>query len=348
MIAPVCLALAYVVWRSLQPNGAPTLIAVAASTGLALPLTPVPVLPAVVRLAVTVVVLIFPLYALVMPRLHTGFELLGLIFLYTLFACVVGSKNPLNKLLAVVGFFMLTGISNQAQAYSFEGFSNATVSIMLGMLVPMVVSSVMIPGRPEATIEAGLKRTLSACERFARALDERRWPGARGRMRRRHLLRSVILSQPQALRAVASHADRVDDAERATLEHIFDCLQTIGFRLQVVDAAYTSRARAPYDGLDPGDDVLGAVRDGVAEVFGRWRTLDRSTFAGLDKALGRLSSDASTMLKRRLHEDSGSNQPDAQDYLLCASVRSLIEGMEAYDRAINGVNWDALLEPRFG
>jgi uncharacterized membrane protein YccC len=348
MIAPLCLALAYVLWRSLQPNGAPTIISIAGGVSLAIPLAPFPVLPAVVRVVVIVVVVIFPLYSLVMPRLHTGSELLILIFLYTLFACFVGTKNPLNKLFALVGFFMLTGISNRGQAFSFEGFSNAMVGIMLGMLVIMVVSSMMVPGRPEATIEAGLKRTLSACERFARALDGRRWPGARGRLRRRHLLRSVILSQPQALRTVAGRADRVDDAERARLEHLFECMQTIGLRLQAVDAAYVSYADASRDGLDPSNDMLGAVRDGAAEVFGRWRTLDRSAFADLGKALARLSSDASAMLERRLHENTGSPLPNAQDYILCASVRSLIEGMEACNRAINGVNWDTLLEPRFG
>jgi uncharacterized membrane protein YccC len=348
MIAPLCLALAYVLWRSLQPNGAPTIISIAGGVSLAIPLAPFPVLPAVARFAVIVVVVIFPLYSLVMPRLHTGSELLILIFLYTLFACVVGTKNPLNKLFALVGFFMLTGISNRGQAFSFEGFSNAMVGIMLGMFVIMVVSSMMVPGRPEETIEAGLKRTLSACERFARALDGRRWPGARGRLRRRHLLRSVILSQPQALLAAAGRVDLVDDAERARLEHLFECMQTIGLRLQAVDAAYVSCADASRDGLDPSGDALGAIRDGVAEVFGRWGTLDRSAFTGLGKALARLSSDASAMVERSLHENDGSHARHAQDYLLCASVGSLIEGMEACDRAINGVNWDALLEPRFG
>jgi uncharacterized membrane protein YccC len=348
MIAPACLVLAYVSWRTLQPPGPPTLIALAAGVSLALPLTPLPVMPALMRLVVTVVAVIFPLYALVMPHLHTGPELLALIFAYTFAACVVGAKNPLNKLFAIVGFFMLTGISNQGQSYSFGGFASATVGIVLGMLVIMIVSGLMVPSRPEATIEAGLRRSFGACQRFARALDTRRWPGARGRLRRRHLLRSVILSQPQTLRAVAARADRVDGAERAKLDHLFDCMQTIGLRLQAVDAAYTSRAHVPGNGFDPSGDVLGAVRDGVAETFGRWRTLDRSAFTGLDTALTRLSSDTSTVLQQRLHESNGSRPSGAQDYLLCASARSLIEGMEACHRAIDGVDWDTFLEPRFG
>jgi hypothetical protein len=129
--APMCFIIAYLTWIRINPPAGPSMVYFAGTVGLTLLLTPMNAISLLSMLLISVVFFVAPVYFLIMPHLPSGTGLLVVIFIYSFVFAALGSRWPLMKLIPLVTFVVLTGISNH-QSYSFSAIVDGAMMMGLG------------------------------------------------------------------------------------------------------------------------------------------------------------------------------------------------------------------------
>jgi uncharacterized membrane protein YccC len=153
---PACFAAGFTFWILTDPPTGPSVPKMASVFSLLILMTPMSAVRMLMTMLVVTWVAIAPIYFFVMPRLDTGLALLALVFLYSFLVGWLGAGKPIVKLLLLVLFVMLTGISND-QTYSFLGLANGATLFALSLTIIAVVQ----------TLSASFRRDDGAEARFA-------------------------------------------------------------------------------------------------------------------------------------------------------------------------------------
>lgn len=89
-------------------------------------------------IAALILLVVAPICWLIMPRLSTGEELLTLVFIFTFITGELGGFSPPLKVLLLILFAVMAGISNQ-QSFSFQGpVDGALLFLLAGMIITVV------------------------------------------------------------------------------------------------------------------------------------------------------------------------------------------------------------------
>jgi hypothetical protein len=294
-----------------------------------------------------------PIYWLVMPGMSTGFELLGLIFVYSFVFGFLAGRSPVFKMGPILMFVVMTGISNQ-QKYSFTGLVDGLLMILLAGVILAVVYVIFTPLRPEQSLLQGLRRFFRGCARFTESLAvDDPADQSRGPRRRKRYLQSMVAPAAVKVRALRQQLDyrMFPDNPPEKTQRLVDSLQSIAYRLQAMEIAYDRVASRIADFPQPvatlGKQLCGALQT----VFEHWAS----------RAPGDAFEQQRSLLQQRSQqlEQQFDALPAGQDhdgdrdalfaavYTILGSLRGLIDSMAHAQNVINQINWQQWATARF-
>ncbi|MEK6250255.1 MAG: FUSC family protein, partial [Planctomycetales bacterium] len=134
---------AFFFWIVMDPPLGPHIPMMAVVLAMMILLTKANPLTILYLLVGSIVFAVAPVYLFVMPKLSGG-ELFLLVFVYSFFFSLIGSRLPTLKTVPLLVFVMMTGISNQ-QTYSFIGLVNGAMMFVMAQSIIIMVSMLCIP-----------------------------------------------------------------------------------------------------------------------------------------------------------------------------------------------------------
>jgi uncharacterized membrane protein YccC len=353
LFPPAAFIAACFFWILMNPPTGPKVPMFAGVLALVLLRTPMNPLQLLVVFVLSIFLAVAPVYWLVMPRLSTGFDLLGLIFIYSFVFGYLGGRSPALKSGPIIMFVMMTGISNE-QSYSFQGPVDGALMLLLAGAIITVVYFLFSPLRPEQALLGGLRRFFLGCARLTRgfALDgpsER----ARGQRIRRRYFQSMVLPAPAKIQTAQQHLDYrlYPDNPPEKVQRLHDSVQSITYRLESLELAHGRLARDSSE-LPDSLIILGRqLHELLQGIFAHWARLDPGDeFERRRGSLQQLSHDFQRQfdtLTTDRDRDLVSDQVLVDLYATLGSVRGLIEAMANTQGVINEINWPQWTTARF-
>ena len=134
----ICFVLSFLFWIYADPPTGSTLPMMTVVFSLLMLYTPFDPLVAFGGAFVVIWLTVAPVYFLIMPSLSSGIGLFILLFIYTFIFSYLGGKSMVLKMGPLILFVMMTDITNQQQ-YSFIGFVNLSIAMLLSLLITAIV-----------------------------------------------------------------------------------------------------------------------------------------------------------------------------------------------------------------
>jgi uncharacterized membrane protein YccC len=341
---PLCFVVAFVMWVLLDTPGGAGMPMFAGVMGLAMIMTWMSPIPVLVVLVGTVVLVTAPIYFLVMPALGGGAGLLALVFGYALVIGYLGEVRPKLKMLPLVGFFMVVGISNE-QHYSFSTIVNTGLVLSLSFGVIAVVQLLVGPVWPERSMVRSVRRFFRACADSLATYRGSDSLGDAACVRRARLGASVIEPTPRAIDPLVGQLDYTispgDTPER--MGRIGGAMDVIGVRLRAMDEAVERVADAGEVDAEM-RAVWRRTWDLAAGLLGRWSTLrfdlDRAERDEVASLRGAIHREAERLAARgtELGHDA---------YAALGAASGLLLAVESAHAALAPIAWDRWSEERF-
>lgn len=294
-----------------------------------------------------------PVSWLVLPHLDNGFELLVFIFAYSFLFAWLGAFNPLLRLAPILLFIMVSGISN-AQTFSFNGFVDGALMIVMGGAFVAVAYTFFSTMRPEVALRRWHNRFFVGCERFTREVNRQQITNkGKTQASRQRALQSMVLPSPAKIGATQKQLSykSFPDNLREDLHHLQNGIQSIADRLQSLEIVVnrsTSGLQDHCQRLAPfGQEPLKTLQD----VFQSWSAPEadpditrhlhslKHASADLRSALNEVAA------KPRQEQLSDSQMYDL--YVVVGSIRGLIDSMINTQYAMQDIDWQQLAMPRF-
>ena len=353
----VCFVVAYLFWIYFNPPTGPSIPNMSGTIGIAVVmsgLSPRTVWKLFVVIALGMWLVVAPVYFFVMPALETGSGLLALIFLMTFILAYLGGPIPIMKSIVLVLFVMMTGISNDRQAYSFLGLVYGAMMLFLVLGGVPVLQMLVSPSRPEQVLMRSLRRFFHGCARIAGAFSMYRPEDrVKGQQVRKRTYESMVLPAPGQMQAAEKSLEYglFPDNTPEKVKRLVDSLQSISFKLQALEIAHRRMADHAPDLTKPFHTLANQLQERLQQIFETW-----ARFKGvdpLDRERAALQEIARS-LEQRLEawEATGeSSLPDdrvSQDiYSVLGGLRGLLGAMEEAQNALRRIHWDQWAEVRF-
>jgi len=293
------------------------------------------------------------LYILVMPHL-SGFGQLSVMIFGAFFVMqYLLSENPAARMFTMGSFLVLINIDNQ-QTYSFAGYANGVLWIMLSLALAVATAYIPSSPHPEKVFLRLLRRYFRHAVFLLAGVAPDRSQQKGIAMRLRSLLyQNDLLEIPGKLAACGKQIDyRVfPDNTPGQVQSLVASLYALAYRIedlveadahpqaelvrerlredlqswhQIIDARLKRRAEDPTQYIEPSTDV----RSRLAERLARLEASIQETFA-------------------RTGEDALRAEDYSHLYRLLGSYRGLSEAAIGYAQIAEGVNWARWHEPRF-
>ncbi|EFK06043.1 conserved hypothetical protein [delta proteobacterium NaphS2] len=346
----LCFIAAYFFWIYVNPPGGPSLPATVISISLSLLTTPIsPVLMLIVMLVVMWTV-VAPVYFFLMPALSAGFGLLGLIFVYTFVFGYVGAKSPALKLVPILLFVMMTGISN-TQAYSFFGLAVPSLMLGLVLIIIAVVHMLWTPSRPERVILGSIKRFFKGCEKVTAAFaygDPKTWE--KGRILRKRYAESFLLPGVRQLAASQKHLDYklFPDNDPDKVARLIAALHQVIHRFHALAIAFDQVGAKAPDLLNAADPITKTLREKIQSVFKKWARFKPSDTLEKERtAIEKIARNLESRLDAQ-EEDGFADEEGAEAlYAVLGALRGLIQSMGETRESLSSINWGQWQRSRF-
>ncbi len=338
-----CFMVAVMLWIFINPPGGPSIPSTVVAISLNFVLARMNPMALLKILFISLWFFTGPVYMWVMPALGGGAGLLVLIFVYTfVFAYVGANKKPL-KLVPILLFVEVTGISNQ-QSYSFMALIDGAMLFLICLSVIAVVDMLWTSRRPEKNFTTSLRRFFRAC---AAITDSFSAESHRGEMIRKRHFDSAVLGVPGQLQALAQQLDskQFPGNEESKMQDLLDGLQAIILRLQAVELVHQQLGNEDSAWMNKFEDASEQLRHLVRDAF-----LDLSRFEG-----GEFNVDHQTRMKNiaqalgrhldemRAVEDSVS----VAFHALLGNVRGLLVAIGETRKAMTCFDWPHMAKARF-
>jgi uncharacterized membrane protein YgaE (UPF0421/DUF939 family) len=352
LFPPFCFVVAYFFWIYVNPPGGAQIPSMVATISLCFMMNPLNPIAMLKVLLVVMWVVVAPIYFFVMPALDTGFGLLSLIFTYTFVFGYLGGRAPALKLIPVLLFVNMTGISNN-QTYSFMGLMTAGMVLLLVMCIIAAIYMLWTPSRPERVLLASVRRFFKGCYGITGAFAFRS-PKERERNRklRKRYFESMLLPASRQLRAARKNLNYKlfpeNDVGKVNL--LETALQEIVYRFQALEIAYDRVAGHYPDLLEPLSPLRKEMRESVQRVFKSWARFKQTDALEDERAAIREMARA---LERALdaHEEDNTDLTDGKGpevlYALMGTVRGLLQAMVETQKAVGQINWGQWAAARF-
>ena len=317
--------------------------------GLSIVRAPVDPRKLVVACVLALLLAVAPIYWFVMPRLDNGFELLVLIFVYSLLFGWLGGHNPILKIAPMLEFIMATGISN-SQRYSFNGMVDGALMTVMGGGFVALAYMFFTTMRAENTLLRWVKRFFTGCARYT---GEFNMKDLKQRARNRRALQSMVLPAPAKIQAAQKQLDDklFPDSLQAEMDSLRDCVQSIAYRLQALETVIgraSSVVPGHHEALAP---LSRQVQETIEGIFQRWAKPESDLdFAEDRTALERVSGDFRVQLDTlaaQSDEESLGEQALAELYTIVGCTRGLIDALASTQAIMQQINWHQLATPRF-
>jgi hypothetical protein len=343
----------FLVWIFLDPPAGSTVFSIGVAFGLGMALTPqlrpsllyVPIIAGFCMAA--------PVYFLIMPRL-SGYAGLGtVIFIGTFLVYRLASKpqRALWRLIGIATYLMTISVEN-FQVYSFQGFVNSSIMMLLAVTVLVAMSHVPTSPRPEKTILRLLRRFFRSCTALTSPHDPKghRIPALLHRWHEANCHRRLT-DVPRSMAKWANFVDQrllpgggPDQVQRLVMS-LSDIATRIGALQEASRLPQSQTVRQMLGGAM--EDWRGRIRG----IFHRWSAgstpepagdLDTKLLALLSEFEERARAEAVT---ERVEELTVADLKSA--LLLLGSHRALSKALVDHDRIIQAIDWERWQEPQF-
>jgi uncharacterized membrane protein YccC len=347
-----CFVAAYFFWIYVDPPGGIQVPSMVVAISLCLLMNPMNPISMLKVFLVVMWVVVAPIYFFVMPALDTGFELLSLIFIYTFVFGYLGGRAPVLKLVPILLFVNMTGISNN-QTYSFMGFVTAGMVLILVMSIIAAVYMLWTPIRPERVLLSSVRSFFKGCYRITGAFAFRSpKEQERGRKLRKRYFESMVLPAPRQLQAARKDLNyRLfpdNDVEKVNL--LAAGLQEIVYRLQALEIAY-DRVAGDHPGLlETLSPLRKEMRERIQRVFKSWARFKQTDALEDERAaLKEMARDLETRLDAPEEGETDLTDEEGPEvlYALMGTVRGLLQAMVETQKAVGQINWTQWAASRF-
>lgn len=349
----LCFVAAYLFWIYVDPPGGVSIPSTVIAISLFFILTPMNPIAMLKVLLVVMWVVLAPVYFFVMPALDTGVGLLSLIFVYTFVFGYLGGRSPMLKLVPILLFVVMTGISNN-QTYSFMALATSGIMLMLVMSIIAAVNMLWTPSRPEKIVLGSVRRFFKGCYLITAAFASHEpKEQAKGRKRRKRYFESMLLPGTRQLHAAQKTLDYklFPDNDKDKVNRLASSMQDMVFRLQALEIAYDRVAVHFPDLLETLGPLRDETRERIQRVFRSWARLKQADALDDERAaIRKLALD----LEERLDAHEKGEELDLTDeqgsealYALMGTVRGLLQAMAATQKAVGQINWNQWAAARF-
>ncbi len=339
----------YLFWIFANPPGGPNIPGTAVAICLFSVLGRIPPLPLLMLLVAVWLVVIAPVYCLLMPRLSTGLELLTLVFVYMFSFAYLGSKKSVLRLIPVLLFINLTGISNQQQ-YSFMALVIGALVMVFPMLVMWVVDILWTPNQPERLFLNALKNFFSGCSKYTAsyALETPREQASSARLRKR-IFDSTIRPAPTQLQSALVHLDknRFQDDATQSAGQLVDAVRSLAARLRSLETAHQRSLKHENRRNEMFGDLEARLLKKMQDILDLFR--DRKFDVGFEQEWNDIKAISDEVQQRiDTNAESTSSPEEASDlYLLLGSLRSVLRALVDVQGVARSISWQPWLVTRF-
>ncbi len=349
----VCFCVTYIFWIYIDPPAGPMVPMMAGAMALGVVSSGINPGQMLMMMLVIMWAIVAPVYFFVMPALSTGLELLSFLFLYTFFFAFLGGRWRILRMLPLILLAVMAGIKNH-ETYSFMALVEAGMMLTLS-LGAIVAVQMLCPIRPEQIMLRGIRRFFHGCARITEAFSLHRPENrTRGEKLRKRYYESMVLPVPRQLQAVAKDLNYklFPHNPPGKVKRLVDTLQTISFRLQAVELAFTRViTRFPHLIEETLNPFQNESRGRLREVFKSWARFQGTDLLDIQKdALKAFSHD----LERRLDAWEKTGEPDPTDdrahhdfYVLLGTLLGLLQAMVETEDVIKQINWGEWAAARF-
>jgi hypothetical protein len=352
LFPPFCFIAAYFFWIYVNPPGGVQIPSLVASISLCFMMSPLNPIAMLKVLLVVMWFVVAPIYFFVMPTLDTGVGLLSLIFLYTFVFGYLGGRSPALKLIPIVMFVSMTGISNH-QTYSFMAFVTAGMVLILVVTIIAAIYMLLTPSRPERILLASVRRFFRGCYEITGAFAfSRPKEQERGRKLRKRYFESMVLPASRQLQTVQKNLDYrlFPDNDKEKVALLTAALQEMVYRIEALEIAYERVVAQCPDKLEALSPLRKEMRERFQRVFKGWARF-KQTDAIEDERAAILELARDLERKLDVHEDGDTDLKDEKGfevlYALMGTVRGLLQTMVDTRKAVGQINWGQWAAKRF-
>lgn len=352
LFPPFCFVAAYFFWIYVNPPGGAQIPSLVASISLCFMMNPLNPIAMLKVLLVVMWVVVAPIYFFVMPALDTGVGLLSLIFVYTFVFGYLGGRSPALKLIPIMMFVNMTGISNH-QTYSFMGLVTTGMVLILVVTIIAAIYMLLSPSRPERILLTSVRRFFKGCYGITGAFAFRGpKKQERGRNLRKRYFESMVLPASRQLRAAQKNLNYKlfpdNDAEKVAL--LTAALQEMVYRIEALEIAYEQVATNYPDKLETLSPLRKEMRERFQRVFRNWARFKQTEALEDERtAILELARDLERKLDAQEDDDTDLTDEKGSEvlYALMGAVRGLLQTMVETRKAVGQINWGQWAAARF-
>ncbi len=335
-------------WLWIEPPTGPLFVVMVTIFGMLLLTTPFNPAKLLLPLLIMMWVVVGPIYFLVMPALETGPQLLSLVFVYCFAFGCLGGKAPMIKLLGIMVFFMMTGIENQNQQYSFQTFAIFSVVFALTLGFLSIGYLLWTSGRPDVQLMASLRKVFRECAATIHS-------GAQavgspvGNLAGLRRIKSKLIPALNRLPALSRQLDRklLPESGETAIEPLLSAVELTGYRVAALALElerWEGRAGALPDAVAASGQSL--IRS-LQTVFHQWSLRDFAAdgIEALHRELDRITGQLGALTD--VQADNTQEVALAETYALLGCTRGLVDAMGQTREAASRLDWERWTEARF-
>ncbi|MDF1760434.1 MAG: FUSC family protein [Coxiellaceae bacterium] len=341
----LCFVISYFLWIFIDPPTGQNIPMFTAIIALTIVLTPLDPLKLLFVFMLSMLLFVSPVYFTVMPLLHSGYELLAVIFAYTFVFGYLGSWSSILKLGPIILLVMFTNISN-LQSYSFMGIANDMVMMVLGMMVISVLDILFIRKYPAQKLLKTLRGFASDCAHIFHVYSQQViHPNLKAKMKL-YYYKSSILTVPMQLYDTEKKLNYslYPDNPAESVKQLFDSVQNIVLRLQAFEVAQKSLLSHDLDVSKRFQQLEVEVLGNLQCMFESWAHGERYAFKKQWDELHKVSHH----MLQQLEASSKLNEQKLEDvYLVLNSLLGLAESVRDIQAIIQKINWSQWATQKF-
>jgi hypothetical protein len=256
----------------------------------------------------------------------------------------LGSKKPVLRMIPVLLFINMTGISN-TQVYSFMGLVTGGMVITLTLVIIWVVDMLWTTSRPERVFLQSLQRFFRGCARMTAGFALMR-PRERkaGRRLRKRFFESMVLPAPRQLQATGKQLDHklFPDNTPEKVDHLLAGIQSVAIRMQALEIAHQRVLRHRFERAEPLGELGAQLRERLHHVFEQWSRGRNAEALDQERvSLEQIWKDLEQHLesKGQAGPKQASNEASRDLYSLLGTLRGLVRAMARTQDAVQTINW---------